>query len=344
MARGAADGGSGPSAPDRDMSETSAGKVARPAHHRPGGGFRNPPGSPRQDARLRDFLKFLLLDMRRAKLPPVPVDLLAPSPPDLGALPEAHLAWLGHASFALRLAGKLVLTDPYLSRVAGPFGLGPRRFLDAAVQAEALPRLDLIAISHNHYDHVDTRALSAYRFRAETPVICPLGLAPLLTRQGYREVIELDWWDHHSLDDLTITCLPAVHFSGRGPFDRNRTLWGSFALASPDRKVWFGGDTAHGAVFREIGERAGPFDLAMVGIGAYTPRVIMQASHATPEEAITIARDIRAKAAVGMHWGSIMLTPEDPFEAPARFRQAAIEQQYGETNAWVMQVGEVRAF
>lgn len=297
-----------------------------------------------QDARLSDFLKFLLWDMRQAKLPPVPVDLASPSPPDLAALPEAHLAWLGHASFALRLAGKLVLTDPYLTRVAGPFGLGPRRFLDAAVQAEALPRLDLIVISHNHYDHVDTRALSAYRFRAETPVICPLGLVPLLNRQGYRHVIELDWWDRHEIDGLSVTCLPAVHFSGRGLFDRNRTLWGSFALASPGRKVWFGGDSGYGAVFREIGARAGPFDLALVGIGAYTPRAIMRASHATPEEAITIARDIRARAAVGMHWGSIMLTPEDPFEAPGRFRQAAIEQQYGETNAWIMKVGEVRAF
>lgn len=293
---------------------------------------------------MRDFLRFLLWDMRRAKLPTVPPGLAAPEPPDLVALPEAHLAWLGHASFALRLSGKLVLTDPYLTSVAGPYGLGPRRFLDAAVQAEALPALDLIAISHNHYDHVDTRALSAYRFRAETPVVCPLGLAPLLRRQGFREVIELDWWDRHAFDGLSVTCLPAVHFSGRGPFDHNRTLWGSFALASPQRKVWFGGDSGHGEVFREIGNRAGPFDLALVGIGAYTPRVIMQASHATPEEAISIVRDIGAKTAVGMHWGSIMLTPEDPFEAPARFRQAAIEQQFGEANAWIMQVGEVRAF
>jgi len=318
--------------------------VTAPAHHVPGRGFRNPPGSPRQSATLRDFLRFLLLDMRRAQLPPLPTGHVAPAPPDLAALSENELAWLGHACFALHMAGKLVLTDPYLSRTAGPFGLGPKRFLDAAVAAEALPRLDLIVISHNHYDHLDTRALSAYRFRAETPVVCPLGLAPLLRRQGFNEVVELDWWQEWRLGDLAVTCLPAVHFSGRGPFDRNRTLWASFAFASPYRKLWFGGDTAPGAVFREIGERAGPFDLALVGIGAYEPRSIMQASHATPEEAIGIARDIRASAAVGMHWGSIMLTPEDPFEAPHRFRLAALEQQYGEANACVMQVGEVRAF
>ena len=323
--------------------------VDAPPHHRPGGGYRNPPGSPVQTATLRDFLRFLLLDMRRAKLPPLPPGLSAPTPPDLAALAENELAWLGHACFAFRMAGKLVLTDPYLSRTAGPFGLGPKRFLDAAVQAEALPQLDLIAISHNHYDHLDTRALGAYRFASDTPVVCPLGLAPLLKRQGFAEVIELDWWQDWSLGDLKITCLPAVHFSGRGLSDRNRTLWASFAFASKSagplgRTLWFGGDSAPGAVFREIGTRAGPFDLALVGIGAYTPRAIMQASHASPEEAVTIARDIRAKAAVGMHWGSIMLTPEDPFEAPGRFKRAALEQQFGETNAWVMQVGEVREF
>ena len=315
-----------------------------PAHHRPGGGFRNPPGSPQQTATLADFLRFLLLDMRRAKLPPVPEGLAAPTPPDLATLGENQLAWLGHACFAFRMAGKLVLTDPYLSRTAGPFGLGPKRFLDAAVRAEALPRLDLIAISHNHYDHLDTRALGAYRFAGETPVVCPLGLASLLKRQGFKEIIELDWWQDWRFGELAVTCLPAVHFSGRGLGDRNRTLWASFAFASPARKLWFGGDSAPGAVFREIGERAGPFDLALIGIGAYTPRAIMQASHATPEEAIGIAREIGAKAAVGMHWGSIMLTPEDPFEAPGRFKRAALEQQFGEDNAWVMQVGEVRGF
>ena len=319
-------------------------RTAPPAHHRPGGGFHNPPGSPQQTATLGDFLRFLLIDMRRAKLPPLPPGLAASTPPDLAALSENQLAWLGHASFAFRMAGKLVLTDPYLTRTAGPFGLGPKRFLDAAVQAEDLPRLDLIAISHNHYDHLDTRALSAYRYRAETPVVCPLGLAPLLRRQGFSEVVELDWWQDWQFGDLTVTCLPAVHFSGRGLGDRNRTLWASFAFASPTRKLWFGGDTAPGEVFRKIGARAGPFDLALVGIGAYEPRSIMQASHATPEEAIAIARDIGAKAAVGMHWGSIMLTPEDPFEAPVRFKRAALEQQFGEANAWVMQVGEVRGF
>ena len=323
---------------------TSEAAAGLPAHHRPGGGFRNPPGSPRQDAGFRDFLKFLAIDMRRAELPPIPPDHVAEIAPDLSALNENEIAWLGHASFAFRMAGKLILTDPYLSKTAGPFGFGPKRFIPSAVSADDVPRLDLIVISHNHYDHIDVKALSAYRWKTETPVMCPLGLASILRAQGYREVIELDWWNDWSLGGLNVTCLPAVHFSGRGLFDRNRTLWASFAFRSSDRKVWFGGDTAPGAVFREIGERAGPFDLSIVGIGAYEPRSIMQASHATPEEAIGIARDIGARAALGMHWGTVMLTPEDPFEAPGRFRQAAIEQQFGEANAWTMPIGGVRGF
>lgn len=326
------------------MPEPVAGPDVRPAHHRSGGGFRNPPGSPPHRARLRDFLKFLLWDMRVAKLPPLPADLALPGKPNLATLGENELCWLGHACFALRIGRKLILTDPYLSRTAGPFGLGPRRFLPAAVAATELPRLDAIVISHNHYDHIDLAALKAYRWREETPVICPLGVGKLLRRQGYRHVIELDWWQDWHLDGLTVTALPAVHFSGRSPFDRNKTLWASMAIASDSKKVWFGGDTGRGAVFREIGERAGPFDLALVGIGAYEPRIIMEASHATPEEAIMISRDIRAARAVGMHWGSIMLTPEDPFEAPERFRRAALEQQYGEANAWIMRVGEIRNF
>ncbi len=316
-----------------------------PAHHRAGGGFRNPPGSPQRDAGLADFARFMLREMPRAKPPKsLPDGLVAPGKPDIAAMPENSLCWLGHASFVLDIAGRRVLTDPYLGDVAGPMGLGPKRFVPPALRADELPRLDAIVISHNHYDHLDTLALRAYRFRGETPVIVPLGLGAMLRGLGFTDVTELDWWQAWERGGLSLTALPAIHFSGRGAFDRNKTLWASFAIAAGGRKVWFGGDTAAGPVFGEIGALAGPFDLALVGIGAYTPTAIMRAVHADPEEAIGIARALRARAAVGMHWGSIMLTPENPFEAPVRFRRAALEQQYGEENAWIMAIGEVRGF
>ncbi len=282
--------------------------------------------------------------MRKFRLPPLPEDLAADESPDLAAMPDNTVVWIGHACFALRIGGKLILTDPYLSLNAGPFVFGPRRFLPPAVPAGKLPQFDAIVISHNHYDHLDVAALRAYRWKDQTPVICPLGNGAILRRIGFTAVSELDWWEETHLDGVTIRALPAVHFSGRGLFDRNKALWASFALYTTDKRVWFGGDTASGEVFDEIGARAGPFDLALVGIGAYEPQVIMKPSHATPEEAIGIARQIGAHKAIGMHWGSIMLTPEDPFEASQRFRQAALEQQYGEDNAWILRNGEMRAF
>ena len=195
-------------------------------------------------------------------------------------------------------------------------------------------------ISHNHYDHLDAKTVDAYPWKQHTQVIVPLGLGKFFSKRGYSKVLEQDWWDSWSMDDLTITALPAVHFSGRGIGDRNKTLWASFSIDSSERKIWFSGDTARGKIFEEIGERAGPFDYSLVAIGAYTPRKIMQDVHVTPEEAIEISRTIGARKAIGMHWGTIMLTPENPFDAPVRFRQAARVQGFGEENARIMKIGE----
>ena len=172
----------------------------------------------------------------------------------------------------------------------------------------------------------------------------PLGLGSFFAERGYENVLEQDWWQTWRSGDLAITTLPAVHGSGRGLFDRNETLWASFAIVTSTERVWFSGDTARGAVFSEIGRRHGPFDLALVGIGAYEPRTIMAPVHATPEEAVEIARAVRARKAIGMHWGTIVLTSEDPFETPARFRRAAEDQGYGAENAWILKIGETRAF
>lgn len=253
------------------------------------------------------------------------------------------VTWLGHATFLIRIAGKVVLTDPFLGNRAGPLGVGPKRFVAAALAVDELPRIDVIVVSHNHYDHLDAKTIESYKHKESTQVIVPLGLATFFEKRGYTNVLEQAWWQTWQQDDLRITTLPAVHFSGRGLFDRNKTLWASFAIASKGERIWFSGDTASGEVFREIGDRHGPFDLALIGIGAYEPRSMMQSIHASPEDAIEIAKDIGAKRAVGMHWGTIRLTPEDPFEAPQRFRQAAIDQGYGEDNAWIMKIGESRS-
>jgi len=280
-------------------------------------------------------------------MPKVPAEHFLSKAESLKQYEQTHspsITWVGHAAFIIRLGNKVIITDPFVSEVAGPGILGPKRFQPAAFNAKELPKADVMAVSHNHYDHLDDEALRAYQFKEETIVIVPLGLKTFFTKLGYTQVIEQDWWQETLIDGLTITTLPAVHFSGRGLFDGNKTLWASFAFKYEDKNIWFSGDTAKGEIFKQIGEKKGPFDIAMIGIGAYEPRNFMRAVHASPEDAIKMAIDIKAKKTIGMHWGAIMLTPEDPFEPPIRFRKAAIDQAYGEENALVLKVGETRSF
>lgn len=253
------------------------------------------------------------------------------------------LTWLGHASFLIRIAGKTVLTDPYLGKTAGPTGFGPKRFVPPALTVGELPPIDVLLLSHNHYDHLDLPTLRRLPGKAEVEVLVPLKLGAFFRRLGFSRVHELDWYEERHFAALRIQALPAVHFSRRRPFDRNCTLWCGFALEGDGHRLYFSGDTAHGDVFREIGAAAGRFDLAIVGIGAYLPRRIMQASHTTPEEALALARDIGADRVLGMHWGTVALTDEDPFEPPERFRRAAEAAGLGPERAWLMAIGETRA-
>jgi len=321
-------------------------KAHTPAHHQADGSFRNPPGSPRGSASIGDMVKFLTTQLFATRTPEIPDDHVlnkAERSAQLAAADNPSVTWLGHAAFIIRIGGKVILTDPFLDKTAGPWGLGPKRFVASALQVDELPKADIMLVSHNHYDHLDAKTIEAYGYKEDTQVIVPLGLGSFFTKRGYKQVLEQDWWDEWSTTALTVTTLPAVHFSGRGIGDRNKTLWASFAITTDQGKVWFSGDTARGDIFKEIGRRAGPFDFALVGIGAYEPRNIMEEAHATPEEAIEIVSAVDAKKAIGMHWGTIMLTPENPFKAPVRFRQAAVEQGYGAEKAWILKIGETRS-
>jgi len=318
-----------------------------PFHHGPDGRFRNLPGAPERTATAGDMLHFLLRQMTSVRAPQIPAGHVLRRADVLSRLATARdpsVTWLGHAAFILRMGGRVVLTDPFLGNAAGPFGFGPKRLVPPALTVEELPPADVMLISHSHYDHLDARTISAYPHKTSTRVIVPLGLRSFFTRRGYRHVSEQDWWQTRECDGLRVTALPAAHFTKRGLFDRNRTLWASFAIACRQAKVWFSGDTARADFFPDIGRNHGPFDLALIGIGAYEPRSIMRSVHATPEEAVEIARAVRARQAIGMHWGTIMLTPENPFDAPIRFRQAAVDQGYGGDNAWTLAIGETRTF
>jgi len=319
----------------------------RPYHHLPDGRFRNPEGSPRRTVGRGAFWRFMWRQWRnRSAAPEVPEGHVLPREQALASLAEYDgrdsITWLGHAAFLIRIGGRTLLTDPYLSEIAGPAGFGPKRFVPSGLQIDDLPPLDAVLVSHNHYDHLDAKTLAALPDR-QVQVIAPLRLGAFFRRRGFAQVSELDWYQSAAVGEVRVQALPAIHFSRRGLFDRNRTLWVSFAVEGGGRRLFFSGDTGYGPVFGEIGARAGPFDLAIVGIAAYEPREIMRASHTTPEEALQLARDIRAAAVLGMHWGTVVLTEEPPFEPPRRFREAAARSGWPEDRVWLMRIGETRA-
>ncbi len=206
------------------------------------------------------------------------------------------ITWVGHASFLLQIGAVNVLTDPVWSDRASPVGFaGPRRWVPPGIRFAELPPIDVVLISHNHYDHLDDATVR--RLVAREPGarwIAPLGLVPFLRARGARHVLELDWWEETRFDGLAIACTPAQHFSARGFGDQNRTLWCGWALASASHRAYFAGDTGYHPEFGAIADRFGPFDAALLPIGAYEPRWFMRPVHMNPEEAVQAFRDVLA--------------------------------------------------
>jgi len=252
--------------------------------------------------------------------------------------------WLGHAAFLIRIGGLTVLTDPWLDDWAAPRpGLGPKRYVPPGIPVGDLPPVDVLLLSHNHYDHLCLPTLRKLPGKERMLALTPLGVGRYLKGLGFARLRELDWQEEVTERGVRLTCLPAIHQSARTAFDRNRTLWAGYALDDGRHRICFGGDSGYGPVFAETGARHGPFDLAIIGIGAYEPRGIMRAVHTTPEEAVDIARDLRADRILGMHWGTVVLTEEPPFEPPVRFRAAAAAAGYDGADAWLLKIGETRA-
>lgn len=253
------------------------------------------------------------------------------------------LTWVGHSTFLTIIDGKTVLIDPFFSEYASPFIRGPKRYVSPGISIKKFPPIDIIIVSHNHYDHLDEKAVESLLDKEKIHVFVPLGLKTFFTQRGYVNVQELDWEESTLFDGIRITALPAIHFSGRRISDRNKTLWCSWAIQSSSGKYYYSGDTGYSSeVFQEIGEKYGPFDLAIVSIGAYEPQKIMKEFHTTPEEAIKLGLDIKAQVMVGAHWGTIELSSESHWEPPQRFKKEAQKKGIPEGRTWVMKIGETR--
>ncbi len=253
------------------------------------------------------------------------------------------VTWIGHATFYVRIDRVAFLTDPLYSERASPLSFaGPRRLVPPGVPLDVLPRLDFAVLSHDHYDHADLPTVRRLAERG-VPFVVPAGVGGLVRKVGGRVAAELGWWEDARIAGLTVTCVPARHFSGRGLTDRNRRLWAGFVVAGETHRLYHPGDTAFFDGFAEIGRRAGPIDLACLPIGAYEPRAIMGRIHLSPEEAVRAAVDLDARAAVGMHFGTFDLSDEPLDEPPRRFLAEARARGVG-ARAFVMAIGETRGF
>lgn len=244
---------------------------------------------------------------------PSTVPLLPQPPSSTPHGDECIATWIGHATFLLQTERANILTDPHFSERCGPLGaVGPRRVHPPGLALSALPHIDVVLLSHDHYDHCDLPTLRALARAHDPLVITPLGNGGLLRRAGVRTAVELDWWESHTLaPDLQFTLTPARHWSNRVWGRRNSRLWGGFFGRWGRRSFWFAGDTAYDpALFKEIRTRLGKPDLAMIPIGAYEPRWFMAAQHCNPAEAMQIHHDVGARTSLAMHWGTWQLTDE----------------------------------
>ena len=300
-----------------------------PSDHYDGTHFHNPGGA--QVAGLGAVLRWSLT-RRRTPWPRSVEDPAYPPPAPTVTPGHAALTFIGHSTFLVRLplpGGGVfsVLTDPVFSDRCSPSQLaGPRRVRAPGLALDALPRVDAVLVSHNHYDHMDLASLRALYRRFGAPVITTLGNAAPLADAGVPGATELDWWQATQAGPAAVTATPACHFSARGVLDRNRTLWAGFMVRTGDGQVLFAGDSGMGPHWRTIQERLGPPGVALLPIGAYAPRHIMRPVHMNPAEAVQARADLGAPRAVGMHFGTFQLTDEgigDPVRDLAAARAAA---------------------
>jgi N-acyl-phosphatidylethanolamine-hydrolysing phospholipase D len=294
----------------------------------------------------------MLVDRRRKRIPPDPppgtFPVVEPTFEERAGRGELTATWMGHATVLLQIGRLNVLTDPMWSERASPVSFaGPKRLVAPPIALDALPPIDVVLLSHNHYDHLDRSTVA--RLAKRQPSIAwlvPLGLGATVSKWGAREVHELDWWGEYSHEGVRFACTPARHFSARGFGDRGDTLWCGWSIVSAERRVYFAGDTAYFPEFSAIAARYGPFDLALLPIGAYEPRWFMENVHMNPEDALRAYRELRQDghptAVLPIHWGTFRLTDEAMEEPPRRYAERWTEARLPRELLWLLRHGETR--
>lgn len=271
---------------------------------------------------------------------------------------QPAVTWIGHATVLAQFGGLNVLTDPAFSERASPVGfVGPKRHVQPGLTLAQLPRIDLVLISHNHYDHLDDASVRALAQQPGGPplFVVPLGIKAWFSARGIANVVELDWWQSHPIatdaGPVDVVLTPVQHWSARSFSDRMETLWGGFAVFAPDLHLFFTGDTGYSKDFNDIRERfasrqtadkGGGFDIALIALGAYEPRWFMATQHINPAEAVQVHLDVNAKRSLGVHWGTFELTDESLDQPPIDLVAARRAKGVSDADFFVMAVGETR--
>ena len=317
-----------------------------PYHHLADGTFKNPEGSPERDPNIKWSMSKWNKEKKKIKIN-IPPDHIISKEEVLKNIKrldgDDYVAWIGHATFLIKLGNTTIITDPLFSKNAGPLIFGPKRYVDPAIDLKDIPEVNLYLLTHNHYDHLDYRTIKKFPYK-KTKVLTPLKLGKYFTKNGFDNVEEMDWYDQVQINDLKVTLMPAVHWSKRTLTDTNKTLWGSFLIEYKDKKIFFACDTGYGNIYKELGNKYGPIDLTFINIGAYDFRPMFEKSiyHANPEEALNIGQDLKSKKVLGMHWGTVILSLEDPFEPPVRFKNATNKYGYHSDDAILFKIGEIQ--
>ena len=272
---------------------------------------------------LTDVWRWMRTRERIAWPASVPPPARHPPPPAIVEHGRVAVTFIGHSTFLVRTASMTIVTDPVFTTHAGPFGrMGPRRVRRPAIALRDLPAVNLVLLSHNHYDHLQPSSLRAL---SAAPVVTALGVGRHVPPTDRRLAYELDWWQDARVGAATVTAVPAQHFSARTPWDRNATLWCGFVVEVDGVTIYFAGDSGYSPQFVEIGDRFSAIDVALIPIGAYEPRWFMEPMHMNPDEAVRAHIDVRARVSIGMHFGTFQLTDEaidEPLRALARARVA----------------------
>ena len=257
-------------------------------------------------------------------------DVEPSKPPACVEGPELRVTMVNHSTVLLQERTGNILTDPIWSERASPLSwIGPRRRRSPGVRWEDLPRIDAVLLSHNHYDHLDLTSLRRLAARGNSTFVVPTGVARLLRAKNIERVHELDWGESIALRNATIHCVAALHFSGRGLSDRNRTLWCGYVMEYPERRVYFAGDTAFGPHFAGIRERFGSPQIALLPIGAYEPRWFMSPVHMSPDDAVEAHRILGAQeTSIAIHHGTFKLADEGLDTPKQRLLQCAPPESF----------------